>query len=89
MCLAVPGKILDYDEILGIRIGRIDFGGITRKAYLDYVPDARPGDYVMVHVGFALSKVDEQEAARTYAQLKQMGVLEDELGKVAPGSLSA
>ncbi len=80
MCLAIPGKILDCEEIAGIRIGRIQFGGVTRKAYLDYVPDAVPGDYVMVHVGFAISKVDEQEAERTYASMQMMGLLEEELG---------
>jgi len=83
MCLAIPGKILDTEEIGGLRIGRIQFGGVTRKAYLDYVPDALPGDYVMVHVGFALSKVDEQEAARTYDLMRQMGLLREELGEEA------
>jgi hydrogenase expression/formation protein HypC len=81
MCLAIPGKILDTEEIGGLRIGRIQFGGVTRKAYLDYVPDALPGDYVMVHVGFAISKVDEQEAQRTYELMRQMGLLEEELGE--------
>ncbi|HSR06378.1 MAG TPA: HypC/HybG/HupF family hydrogenase formation chaperone [Bryobacteraceae bacterium] len=80
MCLAIPGKILDAEEIGGIRIGRIQFGGVTRKAYLDYVPEAAPGDYVMVHVGFAISKVDEQEAHRTYDLMRQMGLLQEELG---------
>lgn len=84
MCLAVPGKILDAEEIGGMRVGRIQFGGVTRKAYLDYVPEALPGDYVMVHVGFAISKVDEEEAARTYELLQQMGLLEEELGNGAP-----
>jgi len=80
MCLAIPGKILDTEEIAGIRIGRVQFGGVTRKAYLDYVPDAAPGDYVMVHVGFAISKVDQDEAARTYESMRIMGLLQDELG---------
>jgi hydrogenase expression/formation protein HypC len=80
MCLAIPGKVLDSEEIGGLRIGRIQFGGITRKAYLDYVPDALPGDYVMVHAGFAISKVDEAEAARAFAMMRQMGLLEEELG---------
>jgi len=79
MCLAIPGKILDTEEIAGIRVGRIQFGGITRKAYLDYVPEASVGDYVMVHVGFAISKVDEDEAARTYESMRIMGLLEEEL----------
>ena len=82
MCLAIPGKILEATEIDGLRLGRVQFGGVTRQAYLDYVPDAQPGDYVMVHVGFAISKVDEQEARRTYDQLRLMGVLDEELGIV-------
>ena len=82
MCLAIPGKILEATEIGGLRLGRIQFGGVTRQAYLDYVPEAQPGDYVMVHVGFAISKVDEAEAHRTYAQLQLMGVLKEELGIV-------
>jgi hydrogenase expression/formation protein HypC len=80
MCLAIPGRIVEESEIDGIRIGRIQFGGVTRQAYLDYVPEAQLGDYVMVHVGFAISKVDAQEAERAYAQLQQMGVLQQELG---------
>jgi hydrogenase expression/formation protein HypC len=79
MCLAIPGKILETDEIGGLRIGRIQFGSITRQAYLDYVPDAKPGDFVMVHVGFAISQVDEQEAQRAYHVMEQMGLLADEL----------
>ncbi len=85
MCLAIPGKILEATEIDGLHLGRIQFGGVTRQAYLDYVPDAKPGDYVMVHVGFAISKVAEEEAHRTYAQLQQMGVLNEELGIVPDG----
>jgi hydrogenase expression/formation protein HypC len=80
MCLAIPGKILETEKIGGLRIGRIQFGGVTRKAYLDYVPEAAVGDYVMVHVGFAISKVDQEEAARTYHMMQQMGLLEEELG---------
>ena len=79
MCLAIPGKILDTTEIGESRIGRVQFGGITRQAYLDWVPEARPGDYVMVHVGFAISRVDEAEAERTYSLLEEMGLLADEL----------
>lgn len=83
MCLAIPGKILDTETIGGLRVGRIQFGGVTRKAYLDYVPDAEPGDYVMVHVGFAISKVDEEEAQRTYELMRQMGLLAEEFGEEA------
>lgn len=80
MCLAIPGRIVDSEEIGGLRVGRVRFGGITRKAFLDWVPDAAPGDYVMVHVGFAISKVDEAEAARAYDAIRQMGLLDEELG---------
>jgi hydrogenase expression/formation protein HypC len=78
MCLAVPGKILDMEERGGSRIARVQFGGITRQAYLDFVPEANVGDYVMVHVGFAISRVDAEEAERTYQLLEEMGLLEDE-----------
>ena len=77
MCLAVPGKILDTEEIGESRIGRIEFGGITRQAYLDWVPEAQVGDYVLVHVGFAISRVDESEARRTYELIEEMGLLEE------------
>jgi len=75
MCLAIPGKIGDFHENAGVRMGKIDFGGITREACLEYVTDAKLGDYVMVHVGFAISKVDEEEAARTYKYLEEMDQL--------------
>jgi hydrogenase expression/formation protein HypC len=80
MCLAVPGKILETKEENGSRLGRVQFGGITRQVQLDFVPEAGIGDYVIVHVGFALSKVDAEEAQRTYQLLEQMGLLEEELG---------
>lgn len=80
MCLAIPGKILDTEELNGTRTARVQFGGIVRQAYLDFVPEAAVGDYVMVHVGFAISRVDEAEAHRTYAILESMGLLEAELG---------
>ena len=78
MCLAVPGKILEMQEHKGSRVARVQFGGITREAYLDFVPEARVGDYVMVHVGFAISRVDAEEAERTYRLLQTMGLLEGE-----------
>jgi hydrogenase expression/formation protein HypC len=79
MCLAIPGKILDCVEQGGLRVGRIQFGGIVRQARLDFVPEAAVGDYVMVHVGFAISRVDEEEAQRTYQLLDEMGMMEAEL----------
>jgi hydrogenase expression/formation protein HypC len=80
MCLAIPGKLLDAQELNGIRFGNVQFGGITRQTYLDFVPDAQPGDFVLVHVGFAISKVDEAEAARTYELLEKVGLVAEELG---------
>jgi len=79
MCLAVPGKILETEERDGSRIAKVQFGGITRQAFLNFVPEAEVGDYVMVHVGFALSRVDAAEAARTYRMLEELGLLEGEL----------
>lgn len=84
MCLAIPGKILDTSVADGVRVARVEFGGIVRQACLDLVPEAKAGDYVMVHVGFAISRVDRQEAERTYEALKSMGVLEQELPPPEP-----
>ena len=80
MCLAIPGKLIELTgDPAGIRTGRVNFGGIVKQVCLEYTPDAEPGDYVLVHVGFALSKIDEEEAARTYKaleELKQLGELD-------------
>jgi hydrogenase expression/formation protein HypC len=78
MCLAIPGMILEVEQQANNRVGTIQFGGITRQAYLDFVPEANVGDYVIVHVGFAISRVDAEEARRTYDILEQMGLLEEE-----------
>jgi hydrogenase expression/formation protein HypC len=87
MCLAIPGKVSQIEEINGMRSGRILFGGIARQACLDFVPEAKEGDYVLVHVGFAISVVDKEEAERTYALLENMGYITDELA-VEPDTLS-
>lgn len=79
MCLAIPGKVAQIEEKDGLRLGRVLFGGIARQACLDFVPEVNEGDYVMVHVGFAISVVDKDEAERTYALLESMGVLAEEL----------
>lgn len=73
MCLAVPGKVLSIsgdDELT--RIGRVDFGGVIKEASLIYVPEARAGDYVLVHVGFAIAVIDEIEAARVFELLRRL-----------------
>jgi hydrogenase expression/formation protein HypC len=77
MCLGVPGKVVDVFEEDGVRMGSVDFGGITRKACLEYAPEAELGSWVVIHVGFAISTVDEEEARRSYELLAEMGNLED------------
>ena len=78
MCLGVPGKIVRIDENpLGMTTGRVNFGGIPKDVCLAYVPDVQVGDYVVVHVGFAIAKVDETEAQAVFEYLKNMGDLEE------------
>ena len=79
MCLAIPGKVLAVEEGVG-RMAKVQFGGITRTASLDLVPEAGVGDYVLVHVGFAISRIDEEEARKTMEALAQLADLQDELG---------
>jgi len=76
MCLGVPGKVIEVFEEDGLAMGLVDFGGIRRKACLAYAPEAELGTFVVIHVGFAISVVDEEEAARSYALLSEMGNLE-------------
>lgn len=78
MCLAVPGRVLSVagdDPIL--RTGRVDFGGIVKQINLAFVPDARVGDYVLVHVGIAIAVIDEAEAQRSFEHLQEIGALAD------------
>jgi hydrogenase expression/formation protein HypC len=81
MCLAVPGKILEAEERDGNRIAKVRFGGITRQAFLNFVPEAQVGDYVVVHVGFAISRVAEEDARCAYQTLEAMGLMEEEPGQ--------
>ncbi|MCL4803104.1 MAG: HypC/HybG/HupF family hydrogenase formation chaperone [Anaerolineae bacterium] len=83
MCLGVPGKITTIYESEGLRMGRIDFGGTLREACLAYVPEATIGDYAVIHVGFAISLLSEDEAQATLATLREMADLEEELGPEA------
>jgi hydrogenase expression/formation protein HypC len=75
MCLGIPGEVLEIREDHGLKVGKVQFGGITRDVCLDCIPDIALGEFVLVHVGFAISKVDKQEAARAYATLKELGLL--------------
>ena len=78
MCLAIPGKLIEIStDAEGVRMGKANFGGVVKQVCLEYTPDAGMGDFVLVHVGFALSKVDEDVAARTYALLEEMKQLEE------------
>jgi len=79
MCLAVPGKIVAVmeDEPLGLRCGKVDFGGVRKEVCLAYTPEAKVGDYVLVHVGFALTVVDEEQAQSVFEALKELDQLEE------------
>jgi hydrogenase expression/formation protein HypC len=77
MCLAVPGKLVKRYEANGLLLGRIDFGGVVREVCLEYLPELAIGDYALVHVGFAISRVDEESARQTLTELTQLGLLEE------------
>jgi hydrogenase expression/formation protein HypC len=79
MCLAVPGKVVAIidEEPLGLRPGKVDFGGIRKEVCLAYTPQAKVGDYVLVHVGFALTVVDEEQAQRVFEALRELDQLEE------------
>lgn len=78
MCLGIPGQIVEIHDEQGIAMGTVDFGGVRRSVCLAYVAhDIAPGDYAVVHVGFAISKVSEEEANRTYALLEEMSQLDE------------
>jgi hydrogenase expression/formation protein HypC len=79
MCLAIPGKVEAITTDGLIRVGRVNFGGVIKNVCLDYVPEVEVGDYTIVHVGFALSKIDEETAEQTLKDFREMGILEQEL----------
>ena len=80
MCLAVPGKILSLDDRDGTLMSVVDFGGIKKDVCLQYIPDAQVGEYVIVHVGFAIQRLDEESAMRTLAEFEHLGVMKEEFG---------
>ncbi len=77
MCLAIPGKVIEMHESEGILLGKVEFGGIVKQVCLQYTPDVKTGEWVIVHVGFSLSKMDEEEAARTYKLLEELNQLSE------------
>ena len=87
MCLGVPGKVVKIEpDPLGMTMGTVSFGGIKKEVCLAYVPDVEVGDFVIVHVGFAISKIDEEEAREVFETLRQMGEL-DELDVPPPDKI--
>ncbi len=84
MCLGIPGKIVEIYESGGLSMGKIDFGGAAREVCLAYVPEAQVGDYAIVHVGFAINLLSEQEAQETLKTLQEFFDLQEELGPDSP-----
>lgn len=80
MCLAIPGKIVEIFEREGLKMAKVDYGGIFRETCLEYVPEAKVGEYCVVHVGFAISLLDESEAMESLELFKQISDIEEELG---------
>lgn len=80
MCLAIPGRVVEIYERDGMGFGRVDFGGIEKEVALVYVPEIAVGEYAIVHVGFAISRLDEASAQRSLDLFERIGVLEEELG---------
>ena len=79
MCLGIPGKIIEAYETDGLRMGKVDFEGVIRESCLAYVPEAKVGDYILVHVGFALNTISEAEARETLKLLREIADLDEEL----------
>ena len=80
MCLGVPGKIVEVYEKGGLHMAKVDFGGVFREACLNYVPEAKVGEYCIIHVGFAISLLSETDAMETLELLRQIGSFEEEIG---------
>jgi hydrogenase expression/formation protein HypC len=80
MCLAVPGRVLNIAEVDGTLMAEVDFGGVRKDVCLQYIPDAAVGEYVVVHVGFAIQRLDEKSAQETLANFERLGILSEEFG---------
>ncbi len=80
MCLAVPGRVLEIEERDGTRMAVVDFGGVVKDVCLEYLPDLKVGEYAVVHVGFALQRLDEESAHRTLELFAELGLLQEEFG---------
>ena len=84
MCLGIPGRVVEVGPEGLMRMGKVDFGGVIREVCLAYVPEAQIGDYVIVHVGFAISQLDEDEAQETLKLMAEIGILEEEPDTQSP-----
>jgi hydrogenase expression/formation protein HypC len=84
MCLGIPGKVITIYERDGLKMGKVDFGGVVKEACLAYLPEIELGDYTIVHVGFGISRLDEAEAQRTLDLLREMDMLASELPEAGP-----
>jgi hydrogenase expression/formation protein HypC len=84
MCLGVPGKIVEIYSVDGLQMGKIDFGGVTREACLSYVPEAKVGNYTLIHVGFAISLLNEEEAKESLELIMEIANIEEEIGSSNP-----
>lgn len=88
MCLGIPGEIVEVRDEGGTRFGKVRFGGVARDVCLACVPEAKVGDYVLVHVGFAIATLNEEEAARTYRILEELGQIDELMPDDAPAEES-
>jgi hydrogenase expression/formation protein HypC len=85
MCLGIPGKIIEIYETNNVRMGRVDFGGVIKEACLDFLPEIQVGDYTIVHVGFGISQIVEEEAMKTLEMLRELDMLADEIPDLDEG----
>ena len=85
MCLGIPGKVIEIYQSNDMKMGKVDFGGVIKETCLEFLPDIQVGDYTIVHVGFGISQLDEEEAQRTLEMLREMEMLADELPELDQG----
>ena len=85
MCLGIPGKVIEIYQTGDMKMGKVDFGGVVKEACLEFIPEIEIGEYTIIHVGFGISKLDEEEAQRTLEMLREMEMLADELPELDEG----
>jgi hydrogenase expression/formation protein HypC len=85
MCLGIPGKVIEIYQQENMKMGKVDFGGVVKETCLEFLPDIQVGDYTIIHVGFGISQLDEEEAQRTMEMLLEMEMLADELPELDDG----